>query len=123
MIKAILVILTGLFAWGMERFVAWLNTKIKASKTAVKLNEAKEIVLNAVKKIYQSYVQGNKQGSKLTEEQKAEAKQMATAECKLLMNSALQRYITKELGNLDAWISTQIEATIYTLKNKKERAI
>lgn len=124
MTKAILVIITGLLAWGMERLVAWLNTKIKASKLSTKLNAAKEIVQNVVKKVYQSYVQDRKKArGSLTEEQKAEAKQMAITESKMLMNSELQKYITTKLGDLDAWISTQIEATIYTLKNEKERAI
>lgn len=124
MTKAILVIITGLFAWGMERFVAWLNTKIKASKLSTKLNEAKEIVQNVVKKVYQSYVQDRKKaGGSLTEEQKAEAKQMTIDECKALINDNLQKYIMKKLGNLDTWLGTQIEATIYTLKHKKERAI
>ena len=123
MTKTILLVITGLFAWGVERFVAWLNAKIKESKLTSKLTEAKEVVQNAVKKIYQCYVQDEKKQGTLTDEQKAEARKMAIVESKSLMNKSLQQYITKELGDLDTWLSTQIEATIYTLKNEKERAI
>lgn len=123
MIKAILVIVTVLLAWSMERLVAWFNSKMKESKLASKLTKAKEIVQNVVKKIYQCYVQDEKRTGNFSEHEKKEAKKRVILECKTLMNKRLQQYITKELSDLDAWLDMQIEATIYTLKNEKERAI
>lgn len=98
--------------------------KDKSKQIIYQIKRGKRDCAECRKKGYQSYVQDRKKaGGSLTEEQKAEAKQMTIDECKALINDNLQKYIMKKLGNLDAWLCTQIEATIYTLKQKKERAI
>ena len=95
----------------------WLSSKIKDEKAARLLNQANEIVINAVKSVFQTYVESLKNsggfGEKEQKEALSRAKQIITSE----LTGELKEFISTNYGDLANWITNQIEASIYKLKN------
>jgi len=100
------------------KLIKWINTKINNTKTADMLTTATTIVFNAVRAVFQTYVESLKVSGEFstTAQQTAlkKAKQIALEQ----MTSETKTYITETFGNVDTWINTQIESTINALKNK-----
>ncbi len=95
----------------------WLSTKIKDEKAAALFTKAVDIVTNAVSITFQTYVESlNNSGSFGREEQLIafeKAKAIITSE----LTEDLKTFIVQNYGDLQTWISNQIETTIYKLKN------
>lgn len=115
--SALGMIITGLVSWGVERLIAFLNTKIKNIKALTYLTDAISIVTNSVKSTYQTYVQSLKDKDVFTEEAQKTALIKALNQAQSQMSEELKKYITNNFGNLTDWITTQIEASLYNLKN------
>lgn len=110
-------VLTALATWGVERLIAWLNTKIKDNKALTYLNNAISVITSVVKATYQTYVEALKDKNMFTEEAQKEALNRAIEQAKATMSTEVQNYITANFGDLTEWIRLQIEAVIYSLKN------
>lgn len=99
------------------KLIQWIGTKVKDEKAAAFLSNTSKIVLNAVKSVFQTYVDSLKKSGTFD----AEAQKSALIKAKDIVKSQLSTelidYIKKNYGDLDAWITTQVEATIDTLKN------
>lgn len=99
------------------KLIQWIGTKVKDEKAATFLSNASKIVLNAVKSVFQTYVDSLKKSGTFD----AEAQKLALIKAKDIVKSQLSTelidYIKKNYGDLDSWITTQVEATIDTLKN------
>ena len=95
----------------------WLSTKIKDEKAAALFKKATEIVTNAVRVTFQTYVESLKNSGSFGKDEQLialnKAKQIITSE----LTEELKAFIIENYGDLQAWISNQIEATIYKLKN------
>lgn len=118
LLSALSVILTGLATWGVERLVAFLNSKIKNAKALQYLTDAVGIVANAVKATYQTYVQALKDKDMFTAEAQKTALSAAVNQAQSQMSNELKNYITNNFGDLTKWITSQIEAALYDLKKK-----
>lgn len=118
LLSALSVILTGLATWGVERLVAFLNSKIKNAKALQYLTDAVGIVANAVKATYQTYVQALKDKDMFTAEAQKTALSAAVNQAQSQMSNELKNYITNNFGDLTEWITSQIEAALYDLKKK-----
>lgn len=118
LLSALSVILTGLATWGVERLVAFLNSKIKNTKALQYLTDAVGIVANAVKATYQTYVQALKDKDMFTAEAQKTALSAAVNQAQSQMSNELKNYITNNFGDLTEWITSQIEAALYDLKKK-----
>ena len=81
------------------------------------MSKASEIVLSAVKSVFQTYVDSLKKSGDFDAEAQKTALNKATVIIKSQLDTELIDYIKKNYGDLDAWISTQVESTIDTLKN------
>ncbi len=114
---AIGTIVTALVTWGVERLIAWLNTKIKNNKALKYLTEAIDVVQTVVKATFQTYVENLKNQNIFTEEAQKEALNRAVTQAKATLSAETQKYITENFGDLTEWIKLQIEATLYDLKN------
>ena len=81
------------------------------------MNQANEIVLNAVKVVFQTYVEALKEKGEFNKDAQAIAltrtKGIITSE----LTEELKTFITQKYGDLTAWITNSIEASIYKLKN------
>lgn len=115
-------VLTALAAWGVERFTAWLNTKIKDSKALKLLTEALNIVQSVVKATYQTYVQSLKEKNMFDKEAQANALNMAIEAAKNMLSDEAKKYITENYGDLTEWLKLKIESTLYDLKNVPQEA-
>ncbi len=95
----------------------WLSTKIKDEKAKALFTKATEIVTNAVRTTFQTYVESLKNSGSFGKDEQLialnNAKQIITSE----LTEELKAFISKNYGDLQAWISNQIEASIYKLKN------
>lgn len=95
----------------------WLSTKIKDEKAQKLFAQATEIVTNAVRSTFQTYVDSLKASGGFGKEEQLIALGKAKAIILSEMTSELKDWVTTNYGDLQSWISNQIEASIYKLKN------
>ena len=95
----------------------WLSTKIKDAKAKGLFTNATGIVTNAVRTTFQTYVESLKNSGSFGKDEQLialnKAKQIITSE----LTEELKAFISENYGDLQTWISNQIEASIYKLKN------
>lgn len=115
-------ILTALATWGVERLIAWLNTKIKDQKALTYLNNAISVVTSVVKATYQTYVEALKNENMFTKEAQEQALNKAVEQAKSTMSAEVKNFIAENYGDLTEWIKLQIESAIYSLKNGSQEA-
>lgn len=113
-VTAVIVPLISLLG---TKLIQWIGTKIKDEKAAAFLSKASEIVLSTVKSVFQTYVDSLKKSGDFDAEAQKTALNKATVIIKSQLGTELIDYIKKNYGDLDAWINTQVESTIDTLKN------
>ena len=95
----------------------WLSTKIKDEKAAALFTKAVDIVTNAVRITFQTYVESLKNSGSFGKDEQLIAFEKAKAIIVSELTEDLKTFITQNYGDLQTWISNQIEATIYKLKN------
>ena len=95
----------------------WLSTKIKDEKAAKLLTQAAEIVVTAVKSVFQTYVESLKNSGTFDKTAQLEALNKAKAIVASELTVELKDFIVANYGDLEGWITNQIEASIYKLKN------
>ncbi len=113
-VTAVIVPLISLLG---SKLIQWIGTKVKDEKAAAFLSKASEIVISAVKSVFQTYVDSLKKSGAFDAEAQKTALNKATVTIKSQLGTELIDYIKKNYGDLDAWIGTQVESTIDTLKN------
>ena len=99
------------------KLTQWLNTKIKDEKGQVLIGQAVDIVLNAVRSVFQTYVESLKNSGNFTSEAQKIAFNLAKSLVLKQLSEDAKNYISKNYGDLEEWIRNQIEASIYKLKN------
>lgn len=100
------------------KLVQLINSKIKNNKAANFLSTAITIIINAVRSVFQTYVEALKKEDKFDEASQKLALLKARDIALNQMTDDVKNYITSTYGDLDTWINTNIEATINILKNK-----
>ena len=95
----------------------WLSTKIKDEKAAKLLTQATEIVVTAVKSVFQTYVESLKNSGTFDKTAQLEALNKAKAIVTSELTVELKDFIVANYGDLESWITNQIESSIYKLKN------
>lgn len=102
-----------LISYAGIKLSTWLNTKIKDENARRLLTSATTIVTNAVGLVAQTYVDSLKASGSFDEEAQRTALAKAKDTALSQMNQDVKDYITTTYGNLENWLTTQIEATIY----------
>ena len=100
------------------KLVQLINSKINNNKAANFLSTATTIVINAVRSVFQTYVEALKKEDKFDEASQKLALLKARDIALNQMTDDVKNYITSTYVDLDTWINTNIEATINILKNK-----
>lgn len=100
------------------KLVQLINSKIKNNKAANFLSTVTTIIINAVRSVFQTYVEALKKEDKFDEASQKLALLKARDIALNQMTDDVKNYITSTYGDLDTWINTNIEATINILKNK-----
>lgn len=121
LINIISVVVTAvilpLISYAGARLIAWLNAKIKDENAKQQLTVATDIVTNAVRSVFQTYVETLKKNGTFDKDSQKVALIKAKDDALAQMSDEIKDYITKNYGNLETWIITQIESTINILKN------
>lgn len=110
--------LTALASWGVKKLVDFINSKISDTQAKSFLTEAVTTVTDVVKQTYQTYVESLKGTNAFTEEAQKTALANALSTIKTLLPEKTKTYLSENFGDIETWLTTQIEAAIYTLKNQ-----
>lgn len=95
-----------------------INSKIKNEKGAKCLTEASEIVLNAVRSVFQTYVESLKKSGSFDKDAQIEALNLAKNIALSQLSAETKTYISSNFGDLNEWLITSIEAGINKIKNQ-----
>ncbi len=112
-------VILPLISFAGTKLIAWLNAKIKDENGKIQLTVATTIVTNAVRSVFQTYVEALKKNGSFDAESQKIALTKAKDEALAQMSADVKEYITTNYGDLETWLTTQIEATINVLKNSK----
>ena len=99
------------------KLTQWLNTKNKDKKGQKLLDTAVDIVINAVRSVFQTYVESLKNSGNFNADAQKIAFNLAKSIVLKQLSEDAKQYIATNYGDLEEWIRNQIEASIYKLKN------
>ena len=116
-ISVVSIIVTALASWGVTERTRLINSKIKDANAKEMLSSAVTTVSDVVKQVYQTYVEALKGQNAFTAEAQKEALAKALETIEAVLPEKVKAYLTDNFGNMEAWLTTQIEAAIYSLKN------
>lgn len=108
---------TGLISWGLALLTALIKNKVGNETLSRYLTEAVGIVNNAVKATYQTYVQSLKAAGTFDKEAQTAALEKAKYAALSQLSEDAREYIRSMYGDLDKWLETQIESSLYDMKN------
>ena len=100
------------------KLIQFINSKIKNNKAADLLTTATTIVINAVRSVFQTYVEALKKEGNFNKDAQIIALNKAKDIALTQMTDEVKDYLVTTYGSLDTWLDTNIEATINILKNK-----
>ena len=100
------------------KLIQFINSKIKNNKAADLLTTATTIVINAVRSVFQTYVEALKKEGSFNKDAQVIALNKAKDIALTQMTDEVKDYLVTTYGSLDSWLDTNIEATINILKNK-----
>ena len=100
------------------KLIQFINSKIKNNKAADLLITATTIVINAVRSVFQTYVEALKKEGSFNKDAQIIALNKAKDIALTQMTDEVKDYLITTYGSLDSWLDTNIEATINILKNK-----
>ena len=95
----------------------YLNSKIQNEKTKDLLAQATLVVTNAVRAVFQTYVDSLKKSGNFGKEAQIEALNKAKNIALTQLSEDVKEYIQNNFGDINTWLTTQIEATINLIKN------
>ncbi len=98
------------------KLVSFINAKINNEKASKLLEKATEIVTSAVRSVFQTYVEALKKNGTFDKDSQVSALNQAKTIVINQMTDEVKTYISATYGDLDNWLSTNIEATINKLK-------
>ncbi len=110
-------VLLPLITWAGTKLIQYIGTKVKNEKSAAFLSTATTIVLNAVRSVFQTYVESLKVSGSFDSTAQVEALKKAKDIALSQLGADVKEYISSTYGNLDGWLTNQIESTINLLKN------
>ena len=113
-VSAVVVPVIGFLGYKLTQ---WLNSKVKDDRAKALLNRANEIVLDAARTVFQTYVEALKKEGSFD----AKAQEVALGKAKAIVLSELteelKAFVADNYGDLMSWVTNAIEASIYKLKN------
>lgn len=110
-------VLLPLLTLAGTKLIQYIGTKVKNEKAAALLSTATNIVLNAVRSVFQTYVDTLKKSGSFDAAAQVTALTKAKDIALAQLGDDVKEYLTATYGNLDGWLTNQIESTIDLLKN------
>lgn len=99
------------------RLTQWFNNKINDEKGQALIKQATDVVLNAVRSVFQTYVESLKKSGTFDKEAQVTALNLAKDIVLKQLNEDVKNYVKDNYGDLSDWITNQIESSINLLKN------
>jgi type II secretory pathway pseudopilin PulG len=96
------------------KLVSWLSNQLNDSR----LEKINETITAAVRSTFQTYVDVLKKNGTFDAESQKEALSKAKDTILSQLTDGLTKWIKNSYGDVDSWLTTQIEATIDRLKNE-----
>ncbi|MCQ2772454.1 MAG: phage holin, LLH family [Bacilli bacterium] len=122
LINVISIVVTSvvipLISIGGTQLIRLINSKIKNNEVNKHLTLATEIVINAVRSVFQTYVESLKAEGKFDQASQIQALTKAKDIALSQMNSEVKKFIEDNYGDINNWLNIQIEASINCLKNR-----
>ena len=100
------------------QLIKFINSKIKNNELAKQLATATTIVTNAVRVVFQTYVDALKKNGSFDKEAQVEALTRAKNIALSQITEETKSYIEDNYGDFNNWLTIQIEANINCLKNR-----
>lgn len=119
-VSIVVPIIAGLLAWGISVLKKLVNEKIDNATLKEVLNDGLTVLENSVKYTYQTYVEGMKDKDIFDEAAQKQALQMAKDKALSMLSEGFIETIKNLYGDVNNWLETNIESTIYTLKNSNK---
>lgn len=113
----ITAVVIPLISIGGTQLIKYINSKIKNNELAKQLTTATDIVTNAVRVVFQTYVGTLKKNGTFDKKAQLEALNKAKDIAHSQMTDYTKKYIEENYGDFENWLTIQIEATIDLLKN------
>ena len=110
-------VILPLISYAGTRLISYLNSKIKNEKGKDLLTQATTVVTNAVRAVFQTYVDSLKKSGEFGKEAQIEALNQAKNIALTQLSEDVKEYIQNNFGDINTWLTTQIEATINLIKN------
>ncbi len=111
-------VILPLISFAGTKLISWLNAKVKDENAKMQLTVATNIVKNAVLTVFQTYVDSLKASGTFNAQAQSTALLKAKEIALSQMTAEVKEYIIKNYGDIENWLTTQIESTIKLLKNK-----
>ena len=109
-------IVLPLISIGGTQLIKLINSKIKNQEASKLLSDATSIVLNAVRTVTQTYVDTLKANGSFNKDAQLGALNKAKDIALSQMSSDVKDFINANFGDVQLWITNQIEASINLLK-------
>lgn len=109
-------IVLPLISIGGTQLIKLINSKIKNQEASKLLSDATSIVLNAVRTVTQTYVDTLKANGSFNKDAQLVALNKAKDIALSQMSSDVKDFINVNFGDVQLWITNQIEASINLLK-------
>ena len=110
-------VILPLISYAGTKLITYLNSKIADEKARELLSQATQVVTNAVRAVFQTYVESLKKSGNFGAEAQLEALNKAKDIALSQLSEEVKDYITTNYGDINNWLTTQIEATINLIKN------
>lgn len=110
-------VILPLISYAGTRLISYLNSKIKNEKAKDLLTQATTVVTNAVRAVFQTYVDSLKKSGEFGKEAQIEALNQTKNIALTQLSEDVKEYIQNNFGDINTWLTTQIEATINLIKN------
>ena len=117
-LTAIGVIVSSIASWVATAIIKWFNSKMKDKKIAKYATDIVNIVTDAAKNIFQTYVESLKKEGKFTQEAQEDAKKKALDIIHSQLTNELKEYIQDNFNDVDSYLENKLEAVLYSLKNQ-----
>lgn len=109
--------IAGLITYGFTRLNAWINLKVGNEKLAKALERVSDIVHDAVVLVNQRIVDDLKATGKFNPAKQKEAFELALDQALALIDKETKKLLEEVYGDLAAYLSILIEATIKRVKD------
>lgn len=114
--EPVLLAIGGLLVYCVKKGIQYLQDRLNNDCANKYLEMAKETIVSCVMATNQSYVDSLKNNGAFNQDAWVTAFEKSKNNVLKLLSDAQKEVITEIYGDIDAWINTQIEATVRQLK-------